>query len=122
MSKVTERRPPISELSSAPAASVVEASEGVADTRPSLLMCAPDHYDVHFLFNPHMRYTERVDRRRAKAQWRRLVRVLEEAGADLRFLEPSSITGPLVFTADGAFCYRPGDVLILENDGVRGDL
>src|SRR5439155_17154589 len=27
-----------------------------------------------------------------------------------------------VFTADGAFCYRPGDVLILQNDGVRGDV
>jgi N-dimethylarginine dimethylaminohydrolase len=92
------------------------------EARPSLLMCAPDHYDVHFLFNPHMRYSERVDRRRAKAQWRRLVRVLEEAGADLHFLEPSPVTGPLVFTADGAFCYRPGDVLILQNDGVRGDL
>ncbi len=98
-----------------------EAQDGVIDV-PSLLMCAPDHYDVHFLFNPHMRYSERVDRRRAKAQWGRLVRVLEEARADLRFLEPSPLTGPLVFTADGAFCYRPGDVLILQNDGVRGDL
>jgi N-dimethylarginine dimethylaminohydrolase len=89
---------------------------------PSLLMCPPDSYDVHFLFNPHMPYTEHVDRRRAKAQWRRLVRVLEEAGADLHFLEPRPGLGPLVFTADGAFCYRPGDVLILQNDGVRGDL
>jgi N-dimethylarginine dimethylaminohydrolase len=98
------------------------AQYGLTEARPSFLMCAPDHYDVHFLFNPHMRYTERVDRRRAKAQWRRLVRVLEEAGADLRFLDPAPVTGPLVFTADAAFCYRPGDVLVLENDGVRGDL
>ena len=85
-------------------------------------MCPPDSYDVHYLFNPHMPYTERVDRRRAKAQWRRLVRVLEEAGADLHFLEPRPGSGPLVFTADGAFCYRSGDVLILQNDGVRGDV
>jgi N-dimethylarginine dimethylaminohydrolase len=90
--------------------------------RPSLLMCPPDSYDVHFLFNPHMTYSERVDRRRAKAQWRRLVTVLEEAGAELHFLEPSPVMGPLVFTADAAFCYRPGDALILQNDGVRGDL
>jgi len=27
-----------------------------------------------------------------------------------------------VFTADGALCYRPGDALILQNDGVRGDI
>lgn len=85
-------------------------------------MCPPDYYDTHFLFNPHMAYSERVDRRRAKAQWRRLVQVLEEAGAELHFLEPSPASGALVFTADGAFCYRPGDALILENDGVRGDV
>lgn len=85
-------------------------------------MCAPDAYDVHYLFNPHMEYTERVDRRRARAQWHRLVRVLDEAGADLEFVEPRAGFGPLVFTADGAFCYRPGDVLILRNDGVRGNV
>lgn len=85
-------------------------------------MCAPDFYDVHFLFNPHMAYSERVDRRRAKAQWKRLVRVLEDAGAELEFLEPQPGLGPLVFTADGAFCYRPGDALILRNDGVRGEV
>jgi N-dimethylarginine dimethylaminohydrolase len=90
--------------------------------QPSFLMCPPDFFDVHFLFNPHMPFTDRVDRRRARAQWRRLVRVLEEAGAQLEFLQPARDVGPLVFTADGAFCYRPGDVLILENDGVRGHL
>ena len=85
-------------------------------------MCPPHFYDVHFLFNPHMHYSDRVDPRRAKAQWRRLVRVLEEAGAELHFLDPPPGIGPLVFTADGAFSYRPGDVLILQNDGVRGEL
>ena len=91
--------------------------------RPSFLMCPPEHFDVHFLFNPHMSWRERVDRRRARAQWRRLVRVLEEAGAELHFLEPPpAAIGPLVFTADAALCYRPGDVLILRNDGVRGDV
>lgn len=94
----------------------------MSDAATSFLMCPPDSFDVHFLFNPHMAYSERVDRRRAKAQWRRLVRVLDEAGADLHFLEPRPDLGPLVFTADGAFCYRPGDVLILQNDGIRGDV
>jgi N-dimethylarginine dimethylaminohydrolase len=85
-------------------------------------MCAPDWFDVHFLFNPHMDYSQRVDRRRAKTQWQRLVRVLEDAGAELEFLEPRRGFGPLVFTADGALCYRPGDVLVLRNDGVRGEV
>ena len=90
--------------------------------RPRFLLCAPEYFDVHFLFNPFMSFHERVDRRRAKRQWRRLVRVLEEAGADLEFLDPSPDSTALPFTADGAFCYRPGDVLLLRNDGVRGDL
>jgi len=57
----------------------------------AFLMCAPDWFDVHYLFNPHMAFSERVDRRRAKAQWRRLVRALEEAcrgQGDERAVEP----------------------------------
>jgi len=90
--------------------------------RPAFLVCAPEYFDVHFLFNPFMSFRERVDRRRAKPQWRRLVRVLEEAGAELHFLDPSPESTALPFTADGGFCYRPGDVLLLRNDGIRGDL
>lgn len=86
------------------------------------LVCAPEFFDAHFLFNPFMTYRERVDRRRARVQWRRLVRVLEEAGAELRFLEPSPVSGALPFTADGAFCYAPGRALVLRNDGPRGEL
>jgi N-dimethylarginine dimethylaminohydrolase len=93
-----------------------------ARVRPSFLVCLPGEYDTTFLFNPHMTYRERVDRRRARAQWRRLVRVLEEAGAALELLEPPPGIGPIVFTADAAFCYRSGDVLVLRNDGVRGDV
>lgn len=94
----------------------------MTDAATSFLMCPPESFDAHFLFNPHMAYSERVDRRLAKAQWKRLVRVLEDAGAEIEFLEPQPGIGPLVFTADGAFCHRTGDVLILRNDGVRGEI
>jgi N-dimethylarginine dimethylaminohydrolase len=70
-------------------------------------MCPPDAFDARFL---------------AKRQWRRLVEVLDAAGAELEFLEPRPRIGPRVFTADGAFCFRPGHVLLLQNDGVRGDI
>jgi N-dimethylarginine dimethylaminohydrolase len=89
---------------------------------PRLLVCPPDHFDTHYLFNPHMTYRERVDRRRAAAQWRRLVHVLEEAGAAVEHVDPSPATSALPFTADTAFCYAPGFALVLRNDGLRGDL
>lgn len=85
------------------------------------LLCAPDHFDAHFLFNPFMSYRERVDRRRMKAQWRRLKRTLEEVGAEVEVMDPELSTSALTFTADGAFCYAPGRALILRNDGARGD-
>jgi N-dimethylarginine dimethylaminohydrolase len=90
--------------------------------KPRFLLCPPDFYDAHYLFNPHMRYTERVSFWKARRQWRRLVRTLEAAGAELEFLEPEPVTTALPFTADGAFCYEPGRALVLKNDGVRGDV
>lgn len=101
-------------------ATIVHQPERAA--RPSLLVCPPTDFNAHFLFNPFMSYRERVDLRRAKAQWRRLVRVLEEAGADVDVAEPAPSTGAVTFTADGAFCYAPGRALVLRNDGVRGEL
>src|SRR5437773_210666 len=67
-----------------------------------------------------MAYTERVDRRLAARQWRRLMRVLEEAGAQIEEMEALPLTSSLPFTADGAFCFGQGLALVLRNDGVRG--
>jgi N-dimethylarginine dimethylaminohydrolase len=89
--------------------------------RPSFLVCPPDHFDTHFLFNPFMTYRERVRPRRARAQWRRLVRTLEQAGAGVEVMDPSPVSSALPFTADGALCYGPRRALVLRNDGPRGD-
>ena len=48
---------------------------------PRFLVCPPDHFDTDYLFNPFMTYRERVRPRRARRQWHRLVRALQEAGA-----------------------------------------
>lgn len=90
--------------------------------RQRFLVCPPTHFEAHFLFNPFMAWDERVDRRRALAQWRRLVSVLEQAGADVEIAEPAPVSGQLAFTADGALVYAPGRVFVLRNDGLRGDL
>ena len=90
-------------------------------TRPSFLVCPPDHFDTHFLFNPFMTHRERVRPRRARRQWQRLVSTLEQAGAEVEVMEPSPVSSALPFTADGALCYGPGRALILRNDGPRGD-
>lgn len=90
--------------------------------RPRFLVCPPDHFEAHFLFNPFMDWSERVDLRRARSQWRRLVGVLEQAGADLEVVQPEDVSGQLPFTADGALVYAPGHAFVLRNDGPRGEL
>jgi N-dimethylarginine dimethylaminohydrolase len=89
---------------------------------PRFLVCPPTYFEAHFLFNPFMAWHQRVDRRRACAQWQRLVRVLEQAGAELEVAEPDAVSGQLPFTADGAFVYAPGRAFVLRNDGARGEL
>jgi N-dimethylarginine dimethylaminohydrolase len=91
-------------------------------TRPRFLVCPPDHFDAHFLFNPFMDWRERVDRRRARAQWRRLVTILEQAGADVEVADSDPVTSALPFTADGALVYAPARAFVLRNDGPRGEL
>ena len=90
--------------------------------RPRFLVCAPDYFDAHFLFNPFMRHTDVVDRRRAKRQWGTFVCVLESAGAELEIMAAEPVTAALPFTADGAFFYAPGRAVVLRNDGGRGEL
>lgn len=94
--------------------------ERVQARRPRFLMCEPEHYDVHFMFNPWMPYTERVDRRKAFRQWRSLVGAIEQAGAEIEYLPASRVSPAQVFTADGAVIYGEKRALILRNDGPRG--
>ena len=89
--------------------------------RPRFLVCPPDYYDAHFLFNPWMAYTEQVDRAKAREQWERLVRLLEDLGARLEFMEPSASSPAQVFTADGALINAENKALLLRNDGPRGE-
>ena len=98
------------------------ASKSSTAVGPRYLLCPPDYFDAHFLFNPWMNHREHVDIRKARSQWRQLVRVMEEAGAQLDFMEPTGGSGALVYTADVALVIDHDRVLVLRNDGPRGML
>ncbi|MHC4398878.1 MAG: dimethylarginine dimethylaminohydrolase family protein [Planctomycetota bacterium] len=78
---------------------------------PEILMCPPDHYGIHYEINPWMSRRRACDRRRAAGQWRRLRRLLEEARARIRCLEPVPGLPDLVFTANAALVYENTAVL-----------
>lgn len=73
--------------------------------RPSgVLVCAPDHFDVIDVKNPHMRdQVGRVDRRRARVQWDRLVATFADAGAVVERIPPTAGCEDMVFTANQTF-------------------
>ena len=98
------------------------ASGAAAGPAARFLLCPPEHFDTHFLYGYWTAYRPPVDKDRAWAQWRSLVRVMEEAGARLDYLEPSPDSGAHVFTADIGLVYAPGTALVLRNDGPRGAL
>ncbi|HEY5599046.1 MAG TPA: hypothetical protein VIK48_00030, partial [Candidatus Manganitrophaceae bacterium] len=88
--------------------------------KPRLLMCPPDFYDTHFLFNPWLSYSEEVDRVKARKQWTVLKETIEEAGGDVTLIEPRWGESAMVFTRDNALVFDREKVLILRSHGPRG--
>lgn len=67
-------------------------------TRPRLLMCAPDHFEVTYAINPWMNGST-VNVPRAHAQWRQLHAALREH-ADVELMPPVAGLPDMVFTAN----------------------
>lgn len=67
-------------------------------SRPQLLMCAPDHFEVTYAINPWMQ-TGAVNAARAQDQWRQLQAALSEH-ADVSLMPPVAGLPDLVFTAN----------------------
>lgn len=84
------------------------------------LMCPPEFFDTHHLFNPWMDWREAVDRGRARVEWEALRQAISAAGGEVVVMEPRPDAGAMVFTRDAALVYAPGRVIILRNDGPRG--
>jgi N-dimethylarginine dimethylaminohydrolase len=69
-------------------------------TRPTILMCPPDHYGIEYEINPWMSRQRQSDAAESCRQWDALKSILESLGADVRLLTPQRGLPDLVFTAN----------------------
>ncbi|MEX2514960.1 MAG: arginine deiminase family protein [Candidatus Paceibacterota bacterium] len=86
----------------------------------AFLLCPPDYFDAHFLFNAWLTIDETVDRDLAMEQWRTLRCAIVAAGGVVQEIEPSARDSAMVYTRDNAWVYAPGKVLLLRSVGPRG--
>ncbi len=83
-------------------------------SRPSILMCAPEHYDIEYEINPWMHEENPVIPNLAAAQWSDLRGIyMQRLGWDVRLVEPVAGLPDMVFTANGGFVL--GDKVMLPH-------
>lgn len=80
-------------------------------SRPTVLMCPPEHYGIYYEINPWMNRQRQADHQLAVQQWESLRSVLAEVGAEIVQLPPAEGLPDLVFTANAAIVYRQIAVL-----------
>lgn len=69
----------------------------------SVLMCAPDFFDIEYEINPWMHTDNQVDTAEAKKQWQNLYDIYtKQLGWDVKLIEPVEGLPDMVFTANGA--------------------
>ena len=78
---------------------------------PSILMCPPDHYGIHYEINPWMSTERQADHALAVQQWNQLHQILTDSGASISLLEPIEGLPDLVFTANAAIVYKNQAIL-----------
>lgn len=88
--------------------------------KTSFLMCRPDFYDTHFLFNPWMDFREKVNKKKAISQWQKLKEAIEKEGGEIELINPDWQETAQVFVRDNAFVFDTNKVLILRSYGPRG--
>lgn len=88
--------------------------------QPTFLMCPPDHFAAHFLFNPWLTIDNDVDTQLAAEQWRAVRRAIVAAGGEVKEIPPSPYDTAMVYTRDNAWVYAPQKVLMLRSVGLRG--
>jgi N-dimethylarginine dimethylaminohydrolase len=67
----------------------------------TILMCAPQFFDIEYEINPWMHVENPVDIGIAQAQWKRLHETYREIGWEVRLIEPVEHLPDMVFTANG---------------------
>lgn len=81
-------------------------------SRPTILMCPPDHYGIEYEINPWMSRSRQSDSVRAREQWRALYVLLESLGANVLLMTAVKGLPDLVFTANAGLIWR--DVAFLS--------
>ncbi|MEU5210362.1 dimethylargininase [Streptomyces sp. NPDC020742] len=66
------------------------------------LVCAPEHFDVHYAINAWMREGTRVDRALAARQWETLIRAYGDHGHTVESVAPVPGLPDMVFAANAA--------------------
>lgn len=69
-------------------------------TKPTILMCPPDHYGIEYEINGWMSRGRPADPVRARQQWERLVEQLASLGAQIAYQPAVAGLPDLVFTAN----------------------
>jgi N-dimethylarginine dimethylaminohydrolase len=78
------------------------------------LMCKPTHlHEISYKINPFMKKGEKINNELAMKQHADLVRVLEENGAEIEFIEQEKGLIDMIYTANAGLVYE--DKFILSN-------
>jgi N-dimethylarginine dimethylaminohydrolase len=75
-------------------------------SKPTILMCPPDHYGIEYEINPWMSRAHQSDQTLARQQWHLLHSLLTRLGADIRLMEAVRGLPDLVFTANAGLIWR----------------
>jgi len=71
--------------------------------KKTILMCAPEFFDIEYEINPWMDTDNRVDTKLAGSQWQKLYKTYTETlGWDVQLIDPVKNLPDMVFTANGA--------------------
>ncbi len=74
---------------------------------PTLLMCAPDHYEIAYEINPWMSVKRHMDKDKAMAQWTAYHKLLtSELKVRVELIEPASGLPDMVFTANAGLVVK----------------
>lgn len=78
----------------------------------TILMCAPEYFDIEYEINPWMHTDNQVNTNEAHVQWKYLHKVYtEKLGWDVQLVDPVPHLPDMVFTANGALL-RDGKVAL----------
>lgn len=71
-----------------------------------VLMCRPDYFDIEYEINPWMNVENKVDRKKALAQWQNLYDTYRHLGVEVELIRQVNGLPDMVFTANAGTVYH----------------